>query len=87
MNQIFLLLRKGRFIDLELRGCERNSNEIEEKTTTYERAVIEDQWEKKTLVEYKMYTVEEVAQDILNKFRAFDLEEGTEVVSEIWTGY
>ena len=51
--------------------------EIEEKTTTYERAITEEQWGKKTPIEYKMYPVEEVSQDILNKFKAFDLEEGT----------
>jgi type III restriction enzyme len=50
---------------------------MEEKTTTYERAVTEEQWVKKTPIEYKMYPAEEVAQDILNKFKAFDLEEGT----------
>jgi len=49
----------------------------EEKTTTYERAVTEKQWEKRTAIEYKMYLIEELAQDILNKFKAFDLEQGT----------
>lgn len=52
-------------------------DEIEEKTTTYERAVTQEQWEKKTAIQYKMYSVEEVAQDILNKFKGFDLEAGT----------
>jgi type III restriction enzyme len=51
--------------------------EIEEKTTTYERAVTEEQWVKKTPIEYKMYSAEEVALDILNRFKAFDLDEGT----------
>jgi type III restriction enzyme len=51
--------------------------EIEEKTTTYERAVTEEQWVKKTPIEYKMYSVEEVALDIFNRFKAFDLDEGT----------
>jgi len=51
--------------------------EIEEKTTTYERAVTEEQWVKKTPIEYKMHSVEEVALDILNRFKAFDLDEGT----------
>lgn len=49
----------------------------EEKTTTYERAVTEEQWEKKTAIQYQMYPVEEVAQDVLNRFKAFDLDEGT----------
>ncbi|MBA7506278.1 hypothetical protein ES706_04959 [subsurface metagenome] len=51
--------------------------ETEEKATTYERAVTEEQWEKKTAIQYQMHPVEEVAQDIVNKFKAFDLEEGT----------
>ena len=52
--------------------------EMEEKMTTYERAVTEERWEKKTPIEYKMHPVEEVAQDVLNRlFKAFDLEEGT----------
>jgi type III restriction enzyme len=51
--------------------------EIEEKTTTYERAVTEEQWEKKTAIQYKMYSTEEVALDIFNRFKAFDLDEGT----------
>jgi len=51
--------------------------EMEQKTTTYERAVTEERWEKKTAIDYRMYPVEEVAQDILNKFKAFDLEKGT----------
>ena len=51
--------------------------EIEEKTTTYERAVTEEQWVKKTPIEYKMHSAEEVALDILNRFKAFDLDEGT----------
>ena len=50
---------------------------MEEKTTTYERAITEEQWVKKTPIEYKMHSAEEVALDILNKFKAFDLEEGT----------
>jgi len=59
------------FISLDSRA------EMEEKTTTYERAVTEEQRVKKTPIEYEMYPAEEVAQDILNKFKAFDLEEGT----------
>ncbi len=51
--------------------------EIEEKETIYERAVIEKQWEKKTPIEYKMYPAEEVAQDVFNKLKNFDLETGT----------
>ncbi len=49
-----------------------------EEETTYERAVTEDRRTKKTPIEYRMYSAEEVAQDILNRFKAPDLEEGTD---------
>jgi len=52
-------------------------SETEEKTTIYERAVTEKQWAKKTPVEYRMYPAGQVAQDVLNKFKARDLEEET----------
>jgi len=48
-----------------------------EEETTYERAVTEERRAKKTPIEYKMYSAEEVAQDILNRFKASDLEQGT----------
>ena len=64
------VFNKG-FISLNSRA------EIEAKTTTYERAVTEEQWEKKTAIQYKMYSIEEVALDIFNRFKAFDLDEGT----------
>jgi len=52
------------------------SRKVEEETI-YERAVTEERRPKKTAIEYKMYTTEEVAQDILNRFRGPDLEQGT----------
>jgi len=52
------------------------SRRVEEETT-YERAVTEERRPKKTAIEYRMYPAEEVAQDILNRFRAPDLEQGT----------
>lgn len=48
-----------------------------EKETVYERAISEDRERKVTYVTYKMHPVEEVAQDVWNKLRVFDLEEGT----------
>jgi type III restriction enzyme len=65
------VFNKG-FISLNSRA------EIEEKTTTYERAVTEKQWKKETAIQYKMYSAEEVALDIFNRFKVFDLDEGTE---------
>jgi type III restriction enzyme len=65
------VFNKG-FISLNSRA------EIEEKTTTYERAVTEKQWKKQTAIRYKMYSAEEVALDIFNRFKVFDLDEGTE---------
>jgi len=48
-----------------------------EEETTYERAVTEQRRTKKTLIEHRMYSAEEVAQDVLNRLKAYDLEEGT----------
>ncbi|CEK13823.1 hypothetical protein CTKA_00204 [Chthonomonas calidirosea] len=49
-----------------------------EKSTTYTRAVSGEQEVKKTLIEFKMYSVEEVAQDVFNRLLIFDQEAGTE---------
>ena len=48
-----------------------------EEETIYERAVTEKRSPKKTPIEYRMYPAEDVAQDIVNKFKARDLEIGT----------
>jgi len=53
-----------------------------ERETTYERAVTSDRRTKKTLVRYKMYTVDEVAEDIHNKYGAIDMETGGETAFE-----
>jgi type III restriction enzyme len=45
-----------------------------ERETTYERAVSGNRRTKKTLVRYKMYTVDQVAEDIHNKYGAIDME-------------
>ncbi len=52
--------------------------EAVEKSTTYARAVSGEQDVKKTLIEFKMYTVEEVAYDVFNRLLIFDQEAGTE---------
>jgi len=51
--------------------------EAVEKSTTYARAVSGEQDVKKTLIEFKMYSVEEVAHDIFNRLLIFDQEAGT----------
>ncbi|QIK36735.1 hypothetical protein GWK36_00545 [Caldichromatium japonicum] len=48
-----------------------------EKSATYIRAVSGEQDVKKTLIEFKMYSVEEVAQDVFNRLLIFDQEAGT----------
>ncbi len=52
--------------------------EAVEKSTTYARAVSSEQDVKKTLIEFKMYSVEEVAHDVFNRLLIFDQEAGTE---------
>lgn len=49
-----------------------------EKSTTYARVVSGEQDVKKTLIEFKMYSVEEVAHDVFNRLLIFDQEAGTE---------
>lgn len=49
-----------------------------EKSTTYAKAVSGDQDTKKTLIEFKMYSVEEVAHDIHNRLLIFDQEAETD---------
>jgi len=53
-----------------------------ERETTYERAVTGDRRTKKTLVRYRMYTVNEVAEDIHNKYGAIDMETEGETAFE-----
>jgi type III restriction enzyme len=49
-----------------------------EKSTTYIRAISGDQDVKKTLIEFKMYSVEEVTHDIYNRLLIFDQEANTD---------
>jgi len=53
-----------------------------EKETTYERAVTGIREKKVTYITYKMYSIDEVAQEIWNRLRVFDVEEGTNYSKE-----
>jgi type III restriction enzyme len=48
-----------------------------EKSTTYVRAISGEQDIKKTLIEFKMYSIEEVAHDVFNRLLIYDQEAGT----------
>jgi type III restriction enzyme len=48
-----------------------------EEETTYERAVTEVMRVKRTLIEFKMYTAEDVAQTVYNRYKSWDMDEGT----------
>jgi type III restriction enzyme len=52
--------------------------EAVEKSTTYARAVSGEQDVKKTLIEFKLYSVEEVAHDVFNRLLIFDQEAGSQ---------
>ncbi|MBC7230784.1 MAG: DEAD/DEAH box helicase family protein [Actinobacteria bacterium] len=58
--------------------------ETVEKSTTYAMAVTGEQDVKRTLIEFKLYSVEEVAHDVFNRLLIFDQEAGTEY-SKIFT--
>jgi len=45
-----------------------------ERSTTYERAVSGDIREKKTLVNYKMFPVSEIVEQLQNRFKSIDME-------------
>jgi type III restriction enzyme len=52
--------------------------EAVEKSTTYARAVSGEQDVKKTLIELKMYSLEEAAHDVFNRLLIYDQEAGTD---------
>jgi type III restriction enzyme len=56
--------------------------EAVEKSTIYAKAVSGDQDEKKTLIEFKMYSVKEVAHDVFNRLLIFDQETGSKYSEE-----
>lgn len=49
---------------------------IEEKTV-YERTITEKQREKKTLIEFKVYSAQEIAQIVHIRYKSWDMDEGT----------
>jgi len=49
-----------------------------EEETVYERAVTEKQREKKTLIEFKVYSAEEIAQNVHNRYKTWDMDESTD---------
>jgi type III restriction enzyme len=49
-----------------------------ERETTYVRAVTGGQRQKRTLISYEMFSIEAVSEHIHSKFRAIDLEAGTD---------
>jgi len=53
-----------------------------EKSTTYVRAVSGEEDVKKTLIEFKMYPVDELAHDISNRLFNFDQDAGTDYSGE-----
>ena len=73
MERPYDLLKKG-FISL---STEEQVRRIEEETT-YERAVTEETRRKRTLIEFKVYTAEEVAQVIHNRYKSWDMDEDTD---------
>jgi type III restriction enzyme len=56
--------------------------EAVEKSTTYEKAVYGDKEIKKTLIEFKMYSIEEAANEVVNKLKAIDMDLETKYSEE-----
>lgn len=56
--------------------------EVLEKSTTYAKAVSGEQETKKTLIEFKMYSVKEAANEVVNKLKIIDMDLGTEYSDE-----
>lgn len=67
----YKLLKKGYIIY-------SSQAEAVEKSTTYAKAVSGEQDVKKTLIEFRLYPLEEVAHDVFNRLLIFDHEAGTE---------
>jgi len=53
-----------------------------EKETVYKRVITADRTRKKTYIIYKMYPIDKVVQDIWNRLKIFDIEEGTNYSTE-----
>jgi len=48
-----------------------------EEETTYERVLTKARRMKRTLIEFKMYTAEDVTQTVYNRYKSWDMDEGT----------
>lgn len=53
-----------------------------EKVTVYEKALTSDKEKKATYITYKMHSVDEVVQEIWNRLKVFDIEEGSTYSNE-----
>ena len=53
-----------------------------EKETVYERALTGVREKKTTYITYRMYSIDDVAQEIWNRLKVFDIEEGTNYSKE-----
>ena len=53
-----------------------------EKSTTYVKAVSGDQDTKKTLIEFKMYSIDEVTNEVVNKLKVIDMDLETDYSEE-----
>jgi type III restriction enzyme len=70
--------------DLLKKGYITYSSQAEaiEKSTIYTKAVSGEKDEKKTLIEFKMYPIEEAANEVVNKLRVIDMDLGTKYSEE-----
>ncbi len=57
-------------------STEDRAQRIEEKTI-YERTITEKPREKKTLIEFEVYSAQEIAQIVHNRYKSWDMDEGT----------
>ena len=74
--------------ELLTKGYITYSTQVEsaEKGTVYERVITGARYEKATQITYKMYPIEVVAQDVSNRLKVFDVEEGTEYAKDFTPG-
>lgn len=74
-DEPYKLLEKGYIVfSTQIEGAE--------KKTTYERVITGVKEEKETYIEYKMYPIDEIVNDVWNRLRVFDIEEGTNYSQE-----
>ncbi|MEO0117189.1 MAG: DEAD/DEAH box helicase family protein [candidate division WOR-3 bacterium] len=56
--------------------------ESADKTTVYEKVITGEQEEKKTKITYRMFPLDKVAREVVNRLKSYDLEEGTSYAQE-----